>query len=96
MSVIRTRERLRAVLADDESAALLGIDRGAPLLSIRRVALSYNDEPVELRVSRVNTAAHEYYADIGAPGLTGKSSPGRVPASAMSASSHCRPRPLSA
>jgi GntR family transcriptional regulator len=65
VSVIRTRERLRAVLADDESAALLGIARGAPLLSIRRVALSYNDEPVELRVSRVNTAAHEYYADIG-------------------------------
>ena len=67
VSVIRTRERLRAVLADAEAAALLGIARGAPLLSIRRVALSYSDEPVELRTSRVNTAAHEYYADIGKP-----------------------------
>jgi len=65
--VVRTSERLRAVLADTEAAALLGIARGAPLLTIRRVALSYNDEPVELRVSRVNTAAHEYYADIDRP-----------------------------
>lgn len=68
LSVVRTRERLRAVLADADSAALLGIARGAPLLSIRRVALSYSDDPVELRVSRVNTAHHEYYADIGKPG----------------------------
>ncbi|GIK87001.1 MAG: GntR family transcriptional regulator [Betaproteobacteria bacterium] len=68
ISVIRTRERLRAVLADAEAAALLGVARGAPLLSIRRVALTYNDEAVELRISRVNTAAHEYYADIGQAG----------------------------
>ncbi|HEX4884474.1 MAG TPA: GntR family transcriptional regulator [Casimicrobiaceae bacterium] len=67
VSVIRTRERLRAVLADAETAGLLGVERGAPLLSIRRVALSYNDVPVELRTSRVNTAGHEYYADIGQP-----------------------------
>lgn len=67
VSVVRTRERLRAVLADAEAAALLGVARGAPLLAIRRIALSYNDEPVELRLSRVNTAAHEYYADIGQP-----------------------------
>jgi GntR family transcriptional regulator len=63
--VVRTRERLRAILADAEGAALLGVARGAPLLTIRRIALTYRDEPVELRISRVNTAAHEYYADIG-------------------------------
>lgn len=68
LSVVRTRERLRAVLADADSAGLLGLPRGAPLLSIRRVALSYSDDPVELRTSRVNTASHEYYADIGKPG----------------------------
>jgi GntR family transcriptional regulator len=68
ISVVRTRERLRATLADAAIAALLGVARGAPLLSIRRVALSYNDVPVELRVSLVNTAHHEYWADIGTPG----------------------------
>ena len=68
ISVVRTRERLRATLADTATAELLGVARGAPLLSIRRVALTYNDVPVELRVSLVDTAHHEYWADIGTPG----------------------------
>lgn len=66
VSVVRTRERLRATLADAETATLLGVPVGAPLLQIRRVALTYRDEPVEYRVSLVNTAAHEYFAEIGA------------------------------
>jgi len=68
LSVVRTSERLRATLADAESAALLGVARGAPLLAIRRIALSYNDDPVELRISLVNTEHHEYWSDIGTPG----------------------------
>jgi len=47
--VVRTSERLRATLADADTATLLRVARGAPLLAIRRVALSYNDDPVELR-----------------------------------------------
>jgi GntR family transcriptional regulator len=66
-SVVRTRERLRATLADAETGALLGVPRGAPLLEIRRLALSYHDVPVEVRVSRVNTERHEYWTDIGSP-----------------------------
>jgi GntR family transcriptional regulator len=68
LSVVRTSERLRATLADADTAALLHVARGAPLLAIRRVALSYNDDPVELRISLVNTARHEYWSDIGTPG----------------------------
>lgn len=67
LSVVTTRERLRATLADVETARLLGVSNGTPLLSIRRTALSYNDDPVELRRSLVNTAEHEYWADIGTP-----------------------------
>jgi len=66
ISVVKTSERLRAILADADAAALLALPAGAPLLQIRRVALSYHDDPVEYRVSRVNTAHHEYWADIGA------------------------------
>jgi GntR family transcriptional regulator len=65
ISVVRSSERLRATLADAESAALLDIARGAPLLQIRRVAHTYNDVPVEFRVSLVDTAHHEYWAEIG-------------------------------
>lgn len=67
LSVVRTRERLRARLADAGSARLLGVAKGAPLLSIRRIALSYHDEPVELRTSLVDTREHVYWAEIGTP-----------------------------
>ncbi len=66
ISVVKTRERLRAMLADADAAALLHVAPGAPLLQIRRVAFTYHDDPVEYRVSRVNTQRHEYWADIGA------------------------------
>ena len=65
ISVVRTNERLRATLADTESAGLLGVPRGTPLLQIRRIAHTYNDVAVEHRVSLVNTAQHEYWAEIG-------------------------------
>jgi len=65
ITIARSSERLRASVADADAAALLGLPRGAPLLTIRRVALGLAGEPVEWRVSRVNTAKHEYYAEIG-------------------------------
>jgi GntR family transcriptional regulator len=65
VSVVRTSERLRATLADSETAALLGLRKHAPLLQIRRVALTYNDVPVEFRVSLVDTERYEYFSDIG-------------------------------
>jgi len=66
LSVVKTRERLRATVADADSARALGVARGTPLLAIRRIAYSYDDDPVELRRSLVDTTAHEYWADIGA------------------------------
>jgi len=65
ISVVKTRERLRATLADADSAQQLGVTRGSPLLQIRRIAYSYSDDPVEFRVSLVNTERHEYWSEIG-------------------------------
>lgn len=65
INVLRTDERLRAVLAGGAAAALLGLPAGSPLLEIRRVALTFRDRPVELRVSLVNTAAHVYHNTFG-------------------------------
>ena len=65
ISVVTARERLRAQPADASSAALLGVPVSTPLLAIRRIALTYRDLPVEYRVSLVNTARHEYWAEIG-------------------------------
>jgi GntR family transcriptional regulator len=65
INVLRTDERLRAVLAPRDIATLLGVAAGAPLLEIRRVALTFRDRPVELRLSRVNTARHDYHNTLG-------------------------------
>jgi GntR family transcriptional regulator len=67
INVLSTSERLRAALADAASAKLLGVRRGAPLLEIRRVALTYHQAPVELRRSLVDTERHEYFSDLGKP-----------------------------
>lgn len=65
LNVLRTTERLRAVLADADTARLLGVRRGAPILEIDRVALTYHDAPVELRRSRVDTTRYDYLSDLG-------------------------------
>lgn len=68
INVLRADERLRAVLAGADEVRLLQVEAGAPLLEIRRVALSFRDRPVELRVSRVNTAEHVYHNTFGKGG----------------------------
>ena len=65
INVLRSSERLSAVLAEPDAAKLLEVKAGAPLLAINRTALSFRDTPVELRRSLVNTAAHEYASDLG-------------------------------
>lgn len=64
VTVVRTEERLRAEAASVEHAKLLKLKAGMPVLTIRRTAYDMRDEPVELRVSTVNTAAHEYFAEL--------------------------------
>lgn len=64
VQVLRTRERVRATKADAARARLLGVPNGHPLLLVLRVARSFNERPVELRRSYVNTAQHEYAVDL--------------------------------
>jgi GntR family transcriptional regulator len=62
INIIRTEERLRAAVATAGQARLLGIPAGAPLLEVRRIAYSYDNKPIEWRISHVNTEKHEYVA----------------------------------
>lgn len=64
ISVIRIAERLSATLADETTGRLLDVPVGTPLLSIARVAYTYNEQPVELRHSLVDTTHHEYFSDL--------------------------------
>lgn len=60
-NVIRTEERVRAATATAEQARLLGLDVGTALLEVRRIAYTYDNQPIEWRISHVNTARHEYF-----------------------------------
>ena len=64
INVIRIVERLSATRADETAARLLGVPTTTPLLRIDRIAYTYDDRPVELRVSLVNTENHGYLSDL--------------------------------
>ena len=62
--MVRAQERLRAVAADAEQARLLHVAKGHPLLSVERVALTYNDVPMELRRGLYRTDSRHYRNDL--------------------------------
>jgi GntR family transcriptional regulator len=62
--MIRADEKLRAVAADAESAALLEVAPGAPLLSVERLSFTYGDRPLELRRGLYDTSAHFYRNEL--------------------------------
>lgn len=64
ITVHRASEKLRAVAANADDAAALGIKPGSPLLEISRVAETLDGRPVELRVSRCLTDSRHYQSVI--------------------------------
>ncbi|MEX3978308.1 GntR family transcriptional regulator [Paraburkholderia sp. EG287A] len=60
INVVGTEERLRVATANEVESELLEVAPGTPLLEVRRIAYSYHQEAVELRISHVNTARYEY------------------------------------
>ncbi len=59
--MVRADEKIRAVLPDAAQAALLGVTTGTPLLSVERIAYTYNDVPMELRRGLYRTDTHHYH-----------------------------------
>ena len=55
-----SREGMRAVLPDEAQAQLLGVAAATPLLSVERIAYTYNDVPMELRRGLYRTDTHHY------------------------------------
>jgi GntR family transcriptional regulator len=58
--MVRAEERIRAVLPDAEQCARLQVSPQTPLLSVERVAHTYNDVPMELRRGLYRTDSHHY------------------------------------
>jgi len=62
--MVRAEEKLRAVAADPQQAALLKVPAGTPLLSVERIAFTYNDLPMELRRGLYRTENRHYRNDL--------------------------------
>jgi GntR family transcriptional regulator len=62
--MIRAEEKIRAVGAPAEEAAVLGVEPGAPLLSVERLSFTYGDRPVELRRGLYHTVSHHYRNEL--------------------------------
>lgn len=60
INVLRTLDRLRAVAADARTAKRLNVAAGTPLLEIIRVAVTFEDRPVEWRRTLLHTETFEY------------------------------------
>lgn len=64
VQMIRAEEKIRAVAAGADAAALLEVPPGAPLLSVERRSLTYGERPVELRRGLYRTDAHHYRNEL--------------------------------
>ncbi|MFG6431116.1 GntR family transcriptional regulator [Roseateles sp. LYH14W] len=62
--MVRAEEKLRAVAATPEAAALLRVPLAEPLLSVERLAYTYGDRPVELRRGLYHTSADHYLNEL--------------------------------
>ncbi len=58
--MVRAEEKIRAVLPNAEQAELLQVTTATPLLSVERLAYTYNDVPMELRRGLYRTDTHHY------------------------------------
>lgn len=63
--MVRAEEKIRAVLPDSDQQTWLGVPAGTPLLSVERVAYTYNDSPMELRRGLYRTDHHHYRNVLG-------------------------------
>jgi GntR family transcriptional regulator len=64
VTVVRARERLKAVTAVKRDAKLLGLPHGVPLLSIDRRAFAVDGRPIEQRLSLCHTDVLHYFSDL--------------------------------
>lgn len=62
--MVRADEKIRAVVPDDAQAALLNVSPATPLLSVERIAYTYNDVPMELRRGLYRTDSHHYRNEL--------------------------------
>jgi GntR family transcriptional regulator len=61
MRMVRAEEKIRAEAAIDGREQLLKVEHGTPLLSVERIAYTYQNVPMELRRGYYRTDTHYYH-----------------------------------
>ena len=64
MRMVRAEEQIRAVLPDSTQAKLLRVNQHTPLLSVERIAFTYNNVSMELRRGLYVTQKHHYRNEL--------------------------------
>ena len=67
ITVLRARERARATAASRDTARILGVAIGLPVLEVHRVALTFGERAVEYRISTIDTTGHDYVSLLSKP-----------------------------
>jgi len=62
--MVKAEEKIKAVMPDSAQCKLLEIKSNTPLLSVERLAFTYNDTPMELRRGFYVTGTHHYHNDL--------------------------------
>jgi GntR family transcriptional regulator len=62
--MVRAEEKIRAVLPDKAQRELLQLPPNTPLLSVERIAYTYNNTQMELRRGFYRTDTHHYHNDL--------------------------------
>ena len=62
--MVRAVEKIKAVGADAGTAEWLRVDMGHPLLSVERLAYTYNNVPMELRRGLYRTDSRHYFNEL--------------------------------
>ena len=62
--MVRAKEKIRAVLPDAAQAELMKMAQNTPMLSVERIAYTYDDKAIELRRGLYRTDKHHYSNDL--------------------------------
>ncbi|MDT0595172.1 GntR family transcriptional regulator [Glaciecola petra] len=64
LTVQKTQDSIKAVLADAETARFLDIAEGDPLLEVQRVTQTIDDKIIEYRVSKCLSDKYHYFVEL--------------------------------
>ena len=64
ITVARATEQIEVTMPDAADLKRLNIEKNHPLLLVTRTSFDLQDQPVEFRTSRINTAHHVYRAEL--------------------------------